>query len=285
MSATTDMRNDPAGAAEQAARAARVLVRDLVDLHDLDAVCRLYDRIWRPDPQNHPVTTEVLRALTKAGNHIVGAFDGDELIGASVAFFGPPSTASMHSHIAGVSAAGRGRGVGFALKLRQRAWALEHGVSSISWTFDPLVRRNAYFNLHKLAATPAEYLPNFYGQMTDGINGDDDTDRLLVQWPLHAPPVVRACLGTQVAPPLPRADAAVGLSISEEGEPVPGPTDADTILIAIPPDIERLRAVAPDRARSWRKAVRETLGTLMNDGARAIGYDPSGQYVLTRREP
>src|SRR5699024_8773798 len=106
-----------------------------------------YDRIWRPDPANPPVTTELLRALTKAGNYVTGAYDGAELIGACVGFFGEPAGAALHSHIAGVTGAARGRHVGFALKLHQRAWALRRGVREIAWTFDPLIRRNAYFNL------------------------------------------------------------------------------------------------------------------------------------------
>ena len=85
--------------------------------------------------------------------------------------------------------------MGFALKLHQRAWALSRDVTTITWTFDPLVCRNAYFNVAKLAATPAEYLPDFYGEMDDVINGSDDSDRLLVHWPLAADSGDRACQG------------------------------------------------------------------------------------------
>ena len=182
-------------AADAAARAAGVRIRELTELDELGDVYRLYDAIWRPDPKNPPVTTELLRALTKAGNYVAGAYDGSELVGACVGFFGAPAGRELHSHIAGVSRAALGRSVGFALKLHQRAWALRHGVATIAWTFDPLVSRNAYFNLAKLAATPAEYLPNFYGGMHDGINGGDETDRLLVRWDLESPSVRAASAG------------------------------------------------------------------------------------------
>lgn len=175
-----------------AAASAGVEIRELRELADLDQVYRLYDSIWRPDPKNPPVTTELLRALTKAGNYVGGAYDGADLIGACVGFFGAPAEVTMHSHVAGVSSKARGRNVGFALKLHQRAWALERGVTAISWTFDPLIRRNAYFNLAKLAARPTEYLPNFYGLMADGINNGDDSDRLLVRWQLDDPTVITA---------------------------------------------------------------------------------------------
>lgn len=212
-------------AATDAATAAGVRVRELRELAELDEVYRLYDSIWRPDPKNPPVTTELLRALTKAGNYVGGAYDGDELIGACVGFFSAPAEVSMHSHVAGVSGAARGRNVGFALKLHQRAWALRRGVSTISWTFDPLIRRNAYFNVAKLAARPTEYLMNFYGDMRDGINSGDDTDRLLVRWELDTPAV-----GAAAARRSTRTDvrlmpgATVALACDADGRPtVPGP--------------------------------------------------------------
>jgi predicted GNAT superfamily acetyltransferase len=271
-------------AAEAAARAACVRIREIAALHDLEAVYRLYDGIWRPDPKNPPVTTELLRALTKAGNYVAGAFDGDQLAGACVGFFGAPAGAALHSHVAGVAPAALGRGVGFALKLHQRAWALQRGVSEIGWTFDPLVRRNAYFNLVKLAAVPAEYLPNFYGDMNDGINGSDDTDRLLIHWDLAARAVTAACAG-QIGPRDAGAErargAVIALGRSADGRPETGSLAGRTVLIAVPPDIEALRATDPGVARDWRTALRDVLATAMAEGRRVVGFDRSGWYVVT----
>lgn len=269
--------------AERAARAAGVHVRQLDALPELVAVQRLYESIWRPDGKAPPVTTELLRALAKAGSYVGGAFDGDDLVGACVGFFSPPAHGALHSHIAGVAARMRGRDVGYALKLHQRAWALRHGVASVSWTFDPLVRRNAWFNLGKLAATPLEYLADFYGPMNDGINGADATDRLLVGWPLDAPEVAAACSG-EAAPAAPGAadmpGAAVALGISSRGRPVPGAADGPTVLVAVPEDVEALRARDPGCATAWRHALRETLGGLLAGGARVTGFDRSGWYVV-----
>jgi predicted GNAT superfamily acetyltransferase len=271
--------------ADLAARAAGVRIREVADLADLDAVYRLYDTIWRPDPTNPPVTTELLRALAKAGNYVTGAFQGTRLVGACVGFFRPPGDEAMHSHIAGVSAAATGRSVGFALKTHQRAWAMLRGVSEIAWTFDPLVCRNAYFNLVKLAATPTEYLPNFYGGMHDGINGGDDTDRLLVRWALDTPEVTAACAGTFRAcdAEAERAGGAVvALTRSNDGRPVAGELVGETLLVAVPPDVESLRAAEPECGREWRGALRDVLTTLLADGAHIAGFDRSGWYVVRR---
>jgi predicted GNAT superfamily acetyltransferase len=268
-----------------AAAAARVRVRELRELAELDEVYRLYDSIWRPDPSNPPVTTELLRALTKAGNYVSGAYDGDELIGACVGFFSAPAEVAMHSHVAGVSGAARGRNVGFALKLHQRAWALRRGISSISWTFDPLIRRNGYFNVAKLAARPAEYLTNFYGDMRDGINSGDDTDRLLVRWELDTPAVdAAAARRAPVVDAELMPEATVALACGADGRPEIGSAvDGTPVLVAVPPDVEGLRRTDPDAAKAWRAALREVLGGLLADGAVVTGFDRAGWYVVERK--
>ncbi|GAA1574058.1 hypothetical protein GCM10009789_29430 [Kribbella sancticallisti] len=267
--------------ADGAAAAAGVRVRELTELSELDGVYRLYDSIWRPDPKNPPVTTELLRALTKAGNYVSGAYDGDELIGACVGFFAAPAEVAMHSHVAGVSGAARGRNVGFALKLHQRAWALQRGVAAISWTFDPLIRRNAYFNVVKLAARPTEYLTNFYGDMRDGINAGDDTDRLLVRWQLDDPAVAAAAARQPSGVDAGLLDGAtVALNAGDDGLPLIGDASGRTVLVAVPADVEGLRRTDPAGAKAWRAALRDVLGGLLADGARVTGFDRNGWYVL-----
>ena len=266
-------------AAEAAARAAGVSVRELTGIDELNRAVGLLAAIWGRSA-NPPMTVELLRAFGKAGNYVAGAFDGDCLVGACVGFFHAPASDALHSHIAGVAAAATGRSIGFALKLHQRAWALLRGVSEIAWTFDPLVARNAYFNLAKLGARPVEYLPNFYGPMSDAINGDEDTDRLLVSWRLRD----RAD-GDAVVEDGGTAGAVPALSVADDGSPVPGRLDGATSLVAVPHDIERLRVTDPVMARRWRGAVREALTGLVRGGGRIDGFDRAGWYVVRRAGP
>ena len=275
-------------AAQAAARASGVQIRELAEVDDLQRLCLLVDEIWHPEPTNPPVTAEFLRALAHAGNYVAGAFAGDQLVGICVGFFASPAAHAMHSHIAGVSLRMAGKRVGFALKLHQRAWALSRDVSTIAWTFDPLVCRNAYFNIVKLAATPDEYLPDFYGAMDDLINAGDDSDRLLVRWPLAADSVARASRGAGSAADASRlraAGAAVALDIDGEGLPAIRDTDpgASTVLVRVPLDIETVRRQHEAVGRRWRHAVRQVLGDLMSDGARVAGFDRSGWYVVNRK--
>lgn len=269
--------------AQAAAVAAGVDVRALTDLADLEQVVALLARIWGRDA-NPPVSLELLRAFGKAGNYVSGAFAGDRLVGACVGFFHAPAEDALHSHIAGVAPELAGRSVGFALKLHQRAWTLRRGVDQVAWTFDPLVSRNAYFNVVKLAALPVEYLPNFYGLMLDTVNGDGDSDRLLVRWSLRDPAVAEACRrpGERRAGAALPAGAVVALGTAADGSPAPGRLDGATSLVAVPPDITGLRVSDPALAQRWRSAVRETMTDLMAQGATIAGFDRTRGYVLRR---
>jgi predicted GNAT superfamily acetyltransferase len=270
--------------AEGAARAAGVTVRAIHDLTELRDVVALYATIWGRSA-NPPMTLELLRAFTKAGNYVGGAFEGGRLVGACVGFFHAPAEDALHSHIAGVTPELNGRHVGFALKLHQRAWALLRGVAEIAWTFDPLVSRNAYFNLVKLAARPDEYLTNFYGPMHDTINGADDSDRLLVRWHLRDPAVLAACAGrpssTRLAEEM-ASGAVIALGMGPDGAPDPGGLDGPTALVAVPRDIGALRATDPSLAQRWRVAVRETLSALLAEGGVISGFDRAGWYIVRR---
>jgi predicted GNAT superfamily acetyltransferase len=277
---------EAAAAAEAAARAAGVRVEDLHELAELDRLCVLYEGIWRSDPAVGPmVTTEWLRALSHAGNHVSAAYAGESLIGGCIGFFAAPLGQALHSHIAGVAAGMRGRNVGFALKVHQRAWALRHGITRVTWTFDPLVRRNAWFNLAKLGALPTAYLESFYGTMSDGINAGEESDRILVDWPLDADSVARACAGTPPeidAAALLAGGATVGLDADVAGRPVPSRAGGGVVLVAVPPDVERLRLEDRGAARAWRFALREVLGGLLADGGSVTGFAREGWYVVVR---
>jgi predicted GNAT superfamily acetyltransferase len=298
-----DLLDEADEAAARAAKAAGVVIRGLDSLAELDAMVALFDEVWEPEDGNPSLRLDLLRALTKAGNYASGAYDlaSGELLGACTGFFGPPARAELHSHIAGVRAAGLGRSVGFALKVHQRAWCLHRDVRLIAWTYDPLIRRNAYFNLAKLGARPVEYLRNFYGVMDDAINGGTETDRMLVHWDLSSDLAVEACAGRWRAASFAaerERGAVVALSAGPDGAPLGGlaldgpalnglaldglaPNGARTLLVGVPADIEAMRLSDPALAGAWRTALRDALSPLLSGGARVTGFDRSGGYVVS----
>ncbi|MFJ7198852.1 MULTISPECIES: GNAT family N-acetyltransferase [unclassified Streptomyces] len=270
-------------AADLAAERAGVTIRELHGLDEMHEACRVLDRIWRPDPGNPLITPELLRVFAHSGSYVVGVDRGGRMIGFCLGFL---ASAGLHSHIAGVDDSVRGRNVGFAVKQHQRAWALARSITTVTWTFDPLISRNAYFNLAKLGATPSEYLADFYGAMRDEVNAGTETDRLMVRWELTGEHAVASAAGT---PHVVFADdagarAVVGLDAKPGGSPVVGRQDGDTVLVRIPADAEELRRTAPLLAREWRYALREVLGGLMAEGHTVTGFTRDGWYVIDRHQ-
>ncbi|MFI6306797.1 hypothetical protein ACIBCH_33350 [Amycolatopsis thailandensis] len=268
--------------AAKAAGKSGVRMAALESMADAFACERFLSEVWRTGPDHPPIAADVVKAMADAGSYVMGAFDGDLLLGACIGLWGPPGRPGMHSHIAGVDAEARGREVGFALKLDQRAHVLENGADRITWTFDPLVARNAHFNLGKLGGTADEYLIDYYGPLSDGLNHEDESDRLLLRWDLLGERTLAACDDNRPAPAAPVPPALLDI---EDDRPVSRPCGEETVLVAIPPDIDHLRIRRPSIARDWRLAVRETLGALLADGARLTGFDKAAcGYVLTRGE-
>lgn len=268
-----------ASAAEAAAAAARagVRLRPLDTLAEVQAAAVLFAQVWRTDTTTPPLAAEVMRAVEHAGGYVVGAYADSRLVGASSGFLGlDGGTTVLHSHISGVSEPGRG--IGLALKLHQRAWALGRGIDAITWTFDPLVRRNAWFNLAKLGAVGVEYLVDFYGPMSDGVNGGESSDRLFTRWDLHTAPRGAAVdTGALVVlderEGLPSVAAAVG---------EPAQAEAPSLLVRLPADIELLRTTSSAAARAWRVAVRDALVPAFADGYAARGVTRDGFLLLAR---
>jgi predicted GNAT superfamily acetyltransferase len=227
-------------------------IRMIDDVDQVFAASAVLSAVWGGDRTGMP--PNLLRALAHAGNYAAALYDGETMIGASVAFFAPPGARSMHSHITGILETYRGSGLGRMMKEHQRDWALDRGIEHITWTYDPLVARNAHLNLAVLGTTAVEYLVDHYGPMDDGVNRGDESDRILVDWALSASPG-----------PMPTADEVVA-------------------TVAVPGDVEALRRNDPESATTWRRRVRDELTRHLAAGLSIGGFDAaSGGYLLVRR--
>lgn len=282
--------DDPRATAVTAARTAGVVIIDGQDLDhaELSELADLFGHVWGRDVavMGSIVSGEILWACSHVGSPVAAAYADGELVGGTVGFAGVHGgTVRVHSHLAGVLPSVAGRGIGRALKWHQRAWCLDHGIGTVEWTFDPLVRRNAVINLVHLGAKPVDFLPNLYGAMVDERNAGLDTDRFLVRWELDDARVVQAASGRHAEPRvegLRRAGAVVVLDVDEHDQPVTTPSDAPRQLARIPADIEAIRAHDPDRAAAWGAALRQTLGRGLAEGMRVTGITRDGWYVLAR---
>jgi predicted GNAT superfamily acetyltransferase len=271
------LRHRLSDAALAAAVVAGVTVRDL-DADEMVEASALLARVWGTSPRESPMDPGLLVALAFAGNYVSGAFDADgTMVGTCAAFLGAPLGGLLHSHVAAVRPGGP-RGTGTALKLHQRAWCADRGIGVIAWTYDPLIARNAWFNLGRLGAHVEAYLVDFYGPMDDGLNAGEESDRLLVHWPVEP---------EEVTPPPVAQRAHAALVADDDGAPLPAPdvpAGTETVTLAVPPDVEALRASArPDEratASRWRAAFREAYAGAHEQGWRVRGFAKDGRYVL-----
>jgi predicted GNAT superfamily acetyltransferase len=262
--------------AEAAAQAARVRITEATDLADAQAAERVARQVWGP---GIGVRADLVRALCRAGTATLIARDvravGAPVVGFTAGFVGWHGGMHLHSHQLAVVCAEQGRGVGYALKLAQRTECLRRGITVIRWTFDPLLARNARFNLIRLGARVVAFLPDFYGHMADRINADDSSDRFEVAWQIDVPARPRPPEHSRVVGPV--------LAIDEDGLPrrmgriQPGGT------VSIPPDYAVWRAAGDSRARQWRCAAGEVFAEAFAAGLTVADFR-AGHYVLGGRD-
>jgi predicted GNAT superfamily acetyltransferase len=249
------------------------------------AVVRVLAQVWSRDGDLEPLPPELAWVFAHSGNYVAAARVGDEPVAAAIGFYGNDSAGPhLHSHIAGVLPAWQGSNVGYLLKQHQRSWAVDRGLNRITWTFDPLVARNAYFNVVKLGARLTHYYVDFYGPMPDDINSGDETDRCLVSWRLDSAVAGAAAAGRFAAADLDdlRARGAVQvLGPDASGAPVQAQVTAPTRLVQVPRDIVGLRRSAPALARRWRLALRDVLVRAFADGLEVVAVTRDSCYVVS----
>lgn len=278
-----------------AARSAGVHLelRELSSVAELRPVEQLQRAVWGvEDLEIVPATA--MSAATHAGGLVVGAFVAHEMVGFAYGFVATPHGRGMagtglHSHMAAVLPAHRSAGVGRALKRYQAEWCRRRGLAWISWTFDPLLAKNARFNMSVLGARAHDYLIDVYGPMPGALGGGIASDRLLALWEVPPPAVTR-----------PFTDAAADQQVGDVWLLVSGPDGAPTlsdtnlairagpsapeegsarIRIAVPAEAQDVFADR-DRAIAWREAHRLTLAQLLARGYAVTGFE-GGAYVLT----
>jgi predicted GNAT superfamily acetyltransferase len=251
--------------------------RSVHGIDDARTMVQVLDAVWGGWDGAAGIQDATILALAHAGNYAEVALVGDEPVGAALGFFGEPLGEVLHSHIVGVLPRARGLGIGKAIKMRQRDWCRQRTITTMTWTFDPLVARNAYFNIEKLGARPTLYLIDYYGQMSDGINAGQASDRVLLTWDLTIdtpPPPRRGSLG--------RTFAALTTNPGGRPELHSAPPECAHLTLEVPTDIERLRRDDAPLSHEWRIALRRTLPELLDAGWRVTNFDRAGLYNMER---
>lgn len=256
--------------AREAADGAGVVVDGIVTGSDRESVASLMNEIWGPDVV---LPLNMLRAMQFAGNGVLLARREKIPVGFSVGVTGWADGLHFHSHQVGVVKSERSTGVGFALKMAQRAACLVNGVTEMRWTFDPLLYSNAVFNLNRIGARIYEFLPNVYGARNDQFNLGDVTDRVKVCWNLDSDVGAGSVTASSGAP---RLIDVTEMVIRSNQEIVVGS------VLPIPPDYHALRASNKDLASMWRVAMSSALRDVFESGHSIAGVGVQGYVVGVR---
>ena len=266
------------------------IVPDSIDIRPLrtndecHAATALQRDVWGKD-YNDVVPATLLHVLDYVGGLVAGAFDSsDQLIGFVFGINGVRDGQPVHwSHMLGVRESARNLGLGRKLKEYQRSTVAAIGVKRIFWTFDPLMAKNAYFNLNRLGAKVVQYVPDMYGTTASPLHLGLATDRLIVS--TESTPAARQNVQSPPGAPILTAFPRLNDVTVSVGDRSP-----DTALIEIPSDILGVVARSAASARIWRLAVRDHFQWALAHGYDVVGMqrDASSDrsfYVVARRTP
>ena len=238
----------------------QIVVRAAEDSADFGVGVGLQRTVWGYS-EIDTVPDQMFVVAKKTGGQVLLAFDGKRPVGFALAFVALKETGTyLHSHMVGVLAEYRDRGVGRLLKLAQREDALARRIDLIEWTFDPLQLKNARFNIARLGAVVRHYIPNLYGRTSSPLHAGLPTDQLVAEWWVRSSRVEEAVTDSPAVM-------------------VPGEVER----VAIPSEIRQLCETRPYVAAEIQSRVRRRFEELIAAGYAATGFELSkeeGAYLL-----
>jgi predicted GNAT superfamily acetyltransferase len=239
----------------------KIEIRPLTTLVQFERCVVLQLEVWGYS-DGDLIPRRVFLVAQRIGGQVLGAFDGDVIVGFAMALPGYRNGHPyLHSHMLAVLADYRNFGLGRRLKLAQREDAIARGFDLMEWTFDPLEIKNAHLNIARLGAISRRYKADFYGPSSSPLQGGLPTDRLYAEWWLKSPRVTKALRG--------------------ESEPI-------TVLqrITVPHAIYEWKQDPQRRSLAQQLQIENgaALQTAFEDGLSVLGYDRdvegNGSFLL-----
>ncbi len=259
-------------------------IKELTTIEEMEQIQQLEEQVWGSET----IPTHQTLTAVKNGGIVVGAYEGNKLVGFSYGFPAFKNGKSyLCSHMLGIDEAYRSQRIGERLKLAQRQIAINKGYDMMLWTYDPLETRNGYLNLTKLNGVCDTYIENCYGEMQDGFNKGLPSDRFEVHWYLTSD-YVEQQQEPDVENPYPIAqilwndDQLPSLKITaleNVTEPV--------YSLPVPKDFQQLKQASAELAIHWRLATREVFEALFSQGyiaVRILIKEQWNEYLFVKKE-
>ncbi|MGZ4165019.1 MAG: GNAT family N-acetyltransferase [Tumebacillaceae bacterium] len=269
-----------------------IILKKVTTVPELEVVAELERKVWGAEPiPVHQTATSM-----KNGGIVIGAYDGEKLVGFSYGFAGFANGETyLCSHMMGIDPDYQSQGIGYRLKIAQAEEARQIGYRKIRWTYDPLESRNAFLNIAKLGAICSDYIENCYGDMNDELNRGLPTDRFNVEWLIQSSHLEqRFAQFADVR--VDRGRSLLGWEAREDGFPqatervVDWETDAEFYFVPMPVAFQKMKKTERELAINWRMRTRQVLSDAFASGwavahiVPAVNEEPVQHYVLVRRE-
>lgn len=259
-------------------------IKELKTIEEMEQVQVLEKNVWKTDP----IPTHQTLTAVKNGGIMVGAYDGDKLIGFSYGFPAfKDGEVYLCSHMLGIDENYRSQQIGEKLKQAQRKIAIEKGYKKMHWTYDPLETRNGYLNLTKLNGICHTYIENCYGEMQDGFNKGLPSDRFEVHWYLTSEYVEKKT-DPVTENPLPLGE----IIFDEAGLPTLKIQSLENLSnnlysLPVPLNFQALKATSNEHAMHWRMETRKVFQALFEQGYAAVRIKKKelwNEYILIKKD-
>ena len=251
-----------------------IAIRDLTTVQEFIQVREIQRQCWG-FAQDEGLYPPVLNTAAHNGGTVLGAFDGDRMIGFLFGFLGlhEGRRLKLCSQTMGVLSEYRNRGVTAALKWAQRERVLALGIDLITWTYDPLEAPNARLNLHALGAIAHTYQRNVYGENFGALGRGLPSDRFLAEWWLTSERAARCAAGKEpetTPPEAPIVNACSGAGGGRRIDSLRLDLDAHGGRVEIPVDIQDMKTAKLSLALEWRTGTRQIFEAYFARGYQAV---------------
>jgi len=256
-----------------------IIIRDLMTYEECAQVRQVQQACWG-FTGGEGLYPPILLTASQNGGTVLGAFDGDKLVGYLFGFLGLHENRGplkLCSQTMGVLPEYRGRGIAEQLKWAQRDRALKLGLKLVTWTYDPLEGPNAYLNLHKLRGIVRTYKRNVYGEHFGALNEGMPTDRFLVEWWIER---IADC-GLLIAD-CKEITRVEGSGIEQRLIKYDLEAEEETVRVETPVNVQAMRRENLPLAIEWRLKTREIFETYFGRGYVAVDFTREGRGEASR---
>src|SRR6056297_247475 len=265
-----------------------IRIKNIKTIENIKTIIKLHKSIWGLD--DFEITPpHIYKATLQTGGHILIAYKNKEPAGFIYGFPGFDGGCSRYFYIhnLGVEKKFRSLGIGLKLNFQLRKILLKESYSTVKWTFDPLESTNANLYIGKMGGIVEDYIKDYYGEMTDKLNKNISSDRLIIKWEIKSSRVVKKLNSGDSFFTRNDVEKSKCLNfISKDNKPKNNNYNSDSnfYFLEIPSNYHEIKANSFNIIKEWRVYVRNILQSFLEKGfiiADTVYFNNKFFYVLS----